>query len=240
MSQRGTITKKVTYKDGSEVDVLYVQTPEHARLHPELATEGIDVSKGMNPGYKAVLMGLEKAEILPLDPQTFHITENIICEQDVSITLRDGVKIYADIYRPETDKKVPVILCWSLYGKQQVKYMPSPNGEWVISGVADGAFSKYGKYEAADPLYWCNYDYAICNIDTRGAFNSEGDMGLFAEADADDAADVIEWLAEQTWCNGKVGTFGNSMLGISQWIIAAGRPERFLLYHGETPAERQR
>jgi hypothetical protein len=49
-------------------------------------------------------------------------------------------------------------------------------------------------------------------------------VSAFAVSEADDACNVIQWLAEQSWCNGKVATFGNSYLGISQWNIAAKNP----------------
>lgn len=63
------------------------------------------------PSTTLLPKGFQKAkELLPFKAST-------IFEKDVTITLRDGTKLFADIFRPEGDAKVPVILCWSPYGK---------------------------------------------------------------------------------------------------------------------------
>jgi putative CocE/NonD family hydrolase len=64
------------------------------------------------------------------------------------------------------------------------------------------ALSGYEKFEGLDPAEWCDKGYAIINIDQRGTWNSEGDFTFFSQQDHEDAYDVIEWLAEQSWCNG--------------------------------------
>lgn len=223
---RGIKTKTVTYDDGRQAEVIFAQTPELARQKPEPETSGaatIESTANMNQFYGFQLTHAEKGDCGALDPRSYIIEDDIICDQDVAIVMPDGVRLYADIYRPVTTKPVPVIMCWSLYGKKQVRIMPY-GGKWVICGCPEDTVSPYTKFEAADPLYWCRNDYAICNIDTRGAFNAEGDMHIWDSQDAYDAYHVIEWLAEQTWCNGKVGLFGNSFLGISQWNIASKNP----------------
>jgi predicted acyl esterase len=68
------------------------------------------------------------------------------------------------------------------------------------------------------------YGYAVVNVDVRGAYNSEGDMQFFGPQDAQDSYDVIEWLAKQEWCNGKIGLNGNSWYGMVQWKIAEAQP----------------
>lgn len=223
---RGIKRVNVKFPEG-EQEIVYVQTPELAQKCPPDPEKEfvIDTAAGMG-AFGPTMAFVEKMPVAPLDPKTYLYREGVLCEQDVEIVLSDGIKLYADIYRPTGEEKVPVILCWSLYGKQQIKTMPTPDGEWNICAVPEGAVSNATKFEAADPAYWCRVGYAICNIDTRGAFNAEGDMNMWSSIEAADAAEVIEYLATQCeWANGKVALFGNSFLGISQWCIAAKRPK---------------
>lgn len=148
---------------------------------------------------------------------------DILLERDVPIQLRDGVTIYADVFRPVGDEVCPAILAWSPYGKeiggQMLDDVP------MRSGVPLSATSGLEKFEGPDPAYWVAHGYAIVNPDKRGAYMSEGDLLYWGHEDALDGCDVIEWIASQPWCNGKVGMSGNSWLTVSQWFIAAERPE---------------
>lgn len=139
---------------------------------------------------------------------------DILFESEVPIELRDGIHIKADLFRPITKDKVPVIIAWSPYGNDF--------SGMKIEGVA---LSGYQKFEAPDPGFWVAHGYAVANIDIRGVNNSEGDMIHWGTQMGRDGADVVEWFARQDYCNGKVTFAGNSYLSISQWFIAAERPE---------------
>ena len=158
--------------------------------------------------------------VKPLESCTFDIAPDIMCQQDVAITLRDGVKAYVDIYRPKTDAKVPVIMVWSAYGKQPFYTTP----DLKTKGVPVEAISRYTKEEGPDPMYWCRHGYAVANVDPRGIGNSEGDVEFFGTSEGRDGYDVIEALSAMDWCNGKVGMCGNSYLSMCQWKIAAQQP----------------
>ena len=80
-------------------------------------------------------------------------------------------------------------------------------------------------FEGPDPAYWVAHGYAIVNPDKRGAYMSESNLLYWGHEDALDGCDVIDWIASQKWSNGKVGMTGNSWLTVSQWFIAAERPE---------------
>lgn len=140
------------------------------------------------------------------------------------MSLRDGTKIYVDVYRPTTNEALPAIIAWSPYGKQ------GGFQEWDIfperAGVARSAVSGLPKsyWEGPDPAFWCANGYAIVNVDPRGAFESEGDVQFFSPQEAQDGHDVVEWVATQDWCTGKVTFSGNSWLSVSQWMIASTRP----------------
>jgi putative CocE/NonD family hydrolase len=67
-------------------------------------------------------------------------------------------------------------------------------------------------------------EYAIVNADARGAGDSEGDVRYWGSAEGEDGYDLVEQIAEQPWCTGRVALAGNSWLAMSQWFIAAQQP----------------
>ena len=138
------------------------------------------------------------------------------------VLMRDGCKTYCDIFRPVGEKKVPVIISYSFYGKRAC--IDNPDAEYQALGVPYGSFSKNCKFEGPDPEFWCHQGYAVANYDQRGTNNSEGDIDMASPAEGQDAYDLVEFLAAQEWCNGKVGMAGNSGLAVIQWKAAAENP----------------
>ncbi|MGC9669794.1 CocE/NonD family hydrolase [Planosporangium sp. 12N6] len=151
------------------------------------------------------------------------LTTDIVFEKDIAVELRDGVTIYVDVFRPAGATDIPVIIAWSPYGKSRGA-IPSVTAVRKRLGIDQSKLSGLMKFEAPDPGYWCAQGYAVCNPDARGAFNSEGDTYVFGRKEGQDAYDLVEWLAEQDWCSGKVAMSGNSYLAVSQWFTAAEQP----------------
>ncbi|MBQ9032010.1 MAG: CocE/NonD family hydrolase [Parasporobacterium sp.] len=157
----------------------------------------------------------------PINQREYEAAPGVICMQDQEITLRDGVRIYADIYLPKhRDEPVPLIISWSPFGKRPAEGI----GEWKLMGVPPKTVSHMSKFESADPGFWCYNGYAIANVDPRGVGNSEGNVANFGTQDGRDGYDFIEWAAQQPWCSGYIGMFGNSGVGMTQWRIAAEQP----------------
>ena len=146
------------------------------------------------------------------------VEDGIVCERDLAVKMRDGITIYTDIYRPEGEVNIPAIIPWSPYGKRT----GFAGGGMKTPGVPET--SPMTKMEGPDPAFWCRRGYAVINVDARGAGNSEGDVLQFCTGEGQDAYDLIEWVADLEWCNGKVGMAGNSWLAIAQWFAAAERP----------------
>ncbi len=125
------------------------------------------------------------------------------CE-DVRIPLPDGTRLYARIWRPVTEEPVPALL----------EYLPYRLGEWTAPR------------DAQRHPWYAGHGYASVRVDIRGHGNSEGAPG--DEYDATELADgvaVVNWLAAQPWCTGKVGMFGISWGGFNALQIAALAPE---------------
>nr|WSZ97769.1 CocE/NonD family hydrolase [Streptomyces sp. NBC_00857] len=124
--------------------------------------------------------------------------------EDVRIPLPDGTHLFARIWRPVTDEPVPALL----------EYLPYRLSDWT----APRDWQRH-------PWY-AGHGYASVRVDVRGHGNSEGLPG--DEYDATELADgvaVINWLAEQPWCTGKVGMFGISWGGFNSLQLAALAPE---------------
>ncbi|KAJ5661465.1 uncharacterized protein N7477_009081 [Penicillium maclennaniae] len=176
--------------------------------------------QGLNPLSETLRKGTRTA------PGRKSLSCDILVEHDVAIVVSDGCTLHADIYRPPSapDRSFPAILCWSPFGKKfngidSLKLMTP----WNL-GIPDGTLSGLEKFEAPDPADFVGRGYAIINVDSRGACDSEGRMTIMGSREAQDGYDVIEWIAKQPWCNGSVGMGGNSHLAIIQWFVAALNP----------------
>lgn len=175
------------------------------------------ILSGYEPGTRTLEAGFQIAP--PFKP----LPVDVVLDKDVPVTLRDGVTIHVDVFRPAGTEQVPVIVAWSPYGKGQGT-SASVMGIFGLVGLDNGTVSGLEKFEGPDPAYWCARGYAICNPDIRGVAESEGDSVIWDRQEGRDAHDLVEWLAEQDWCSGKVAMSGTSYLAVSQWFTAAEQP----------------
>jgi putative CocE/NonD family hydrolase len=122
----------------------------------------------------------------------------VIEEHDVMVPMRDGVCLGTDIWRPRTDMGVPVLVSRTPYSKDMIALTSAPE-ELAAAG------------------------FAVVLQDCRGRFSSEGNWG-YVHCEVDDGYDTVEWAAAQSWANGRVGMFGASYMGYTQWLAAVARP----------------
>ncbi len=152
-------------------------------------------------------------------------TEPLIAEKNVAVRLRDGITLYANVFRPAGAERVPAILSVTPYGKDRT---PDRLGMLLmrLSRVRFGrlAASRLTGFEAPDPVFWTAHGYAVAQADARGMHRSEGQAGVLSDTDALDYAELIAWVARQPWCSGAVGLCGVSYLAMSQWRVAPLRP----------------
>ncbi|KXJ86383.1 Alpha/Beta hydrolase protein [Microdochium bolleyi] len=157
-------------------------------------------------------------------PQSRPLPCDISYDYNHPFSVRDGVVLRADIYRPaNTADPVPAIIMWSPYGKSTSGHF-SLNFAPLRVGVPESAVSGYESFEGLDPAEWVPRGYAVVNVDSRGAGQSDGDIYWWGSADARDGHDVIEAVAALPWCSSRVAMAGNSWLAIVQWFIAGQQP----------------
>jgi uncharacterized protein len=159
---------------------------------------------------------------VPPPPDYVEVRENgLRIERNVAVRMRDGIDILIDLYRPDhATEPVPILLGWSPYGKHNT----SATLPWPAAGVADGWISPYTAFEAPDPAYWCKHGYAVVYPDPRGSWYSQGELRHGGLGEAEDCYDLIEWLGERAWANGKVAMSGVSYLAAIQWQVGPLRP----------------
>ncbi|MFP4096643.1 MAG: CocE/NonD family hydrolase [Cyclobacteriaceae bacterium] len=125
-----------------------------------------------------------------------------IVEQKVMMPMRDGVRLATDIYRPRTDKKVPVIFSRTPYNFNL----------WI-----DGKLNERQLQRAMEAV---KHGYAYVVQNERGRFFSEGEWDILGTP-LTDGYDAFSWMAEQAWSNGKIGTLGCSSTAEWQMAVAA-------------------
>ncbi len=124
--------------------------------------------------------------------------------EDVRIPLSDGTSLYARVWRPVTGEPVPALL----------EYLPYRLTDWTAPR------------DAQRHPWYAGHGYASVRVDIRGHGNSEGLPGdEYSEQELADGVEVVEWLAAQPWCTGRVGMFGISWGGFNSLQIAARAPE---------------
>jgi X-Pro dipeptidyl-peptidase len=171
-----------------------------------------------------------------LDPVRYSYKDAV--RQSVQVTARDGInQIWVDIIRPRTAKgvKVPTIMMASPYFntlgrgfKEQCKSPhQSPPGGLPTSPGAPG-LSGCSAFQTPFPEWYDEYfvprGYAFAAMDLRGTRNTSGCQTYGDRDEVFDAVDTVDWIASQSWSNGKVGMTGGSYDGTIAMGAAAEQP----------------
>ena len=121
-------------------------------------------------------------------------------EEEVPATMRDGIRLFSNIFRPDAEGKFPAILIRTPYNKDRYSkdYSPFP-------------------YQAAGK------GYVVIIQDVRGRYSSGGVFLPYVQ-EIDDGHDSVEWAAALPFVDGKVGMYGCSYLGAVQWLAAIAGP----------------
>jgi len=127
----------------------------------------------------------------------------------ISIPMSDGVKIAAALFLPPGKEKFPALLAASPYRFDNDATPAIPLFLWRETG----------------PIGWyLEQGYAYVHMDVRGTGRSGGEYTYQSKREQRDLYEVVEWLARQSWCNGKIGGIGQSYFARSQWFMATQNP----------------
>ena len=133
----------------------------------------------------------------------------MIDDKDVRVTVRDGARIALRIYRPDGAGPFPALLAASPYRYDNNELPAYPLFLWRETGPID---------------WYVEQGYAYVHMDVRGTGLSDGEFSFMSRAEQQDLYDVIEWLAQQPWSNGKVGGIGQSYYCMLQWFMGIQNP----------------
>lgn len=117
---------------------------------------------------------------------------------NLGVPMRDGVRLSTNVFRPARSGRFPTVLQRTPYGKV----------DQATPGLR--AFLDHG--------------YAVVSQDVRGRYDSEGEFHQYVQESAD-GEDTLSWIAQQPWSDSRVGMFGGSYVGLTQWRAAlTGHP----------------
>lgn len=131
------------------------------------------------------------------DPPTKADPEKVTFQWGLKVPLRDGVNLAATLYKPREMTSPPPCV-------------------FTLTPYIGQSYHDRG-------MYFASHGYTFLTVDVRGRGNSEGIFDPLLQ-EAKDGHDVVEWLAKQPFCNGKVAMWGGSYAGYDQWATAKEFP----------------
>lgn len=198
--ERNDMTRVSTYSSDERSPVVTAE-PVSVEI-----PAGTDLKNRYFDGYPQVVKGEAHAAKY----------ENWTVDKDVMVPMRDGVRVAIDVYKPAAEAlpPLPVILCWGEWGKDAqdiVAWMKDyPQLYW------DTPFWN-GSIEGCDFTYTTARGYIHVIAEPRGLGNSEGmNCGDESLHSIEDIYDAVEWIAQQSWCDGNVVMMGPSSYSRAQ------------------------
>jgi putative CocE/NonD family hydrolase len=154
----------------------------------------------------------------------------VIFDYEVVVPLSDGLGLHVNVFRPADGRPVPVIITHGVYGKDVHWAAAKPyRAAWKmlnrkLPGLAKRSTLAFMRWEMPDPERWVPEGYAMIHADARGSGKTPGQLDVMSPREIADYKELIEWAADQSWSNGRVGLMGISYYAITQWRVAALKP----------------
>jgi len=156
------------------------------------------------------------------------IYNGIHLDWDVPIEMDDGLLLRADVFRPASEGRYPVLMTYGPYCKGlpfKVGWGPCWRRiETAYPEILQGTTGRFMCWETVDPEKWVPEGYVCLRIDSRGAGRSPGYLDVWSRREAQDYYQCIEWAAVQPWSTGKIGLLGISYYAMNQWQVATLHP----------------
>jgi uncharacterized protein len=137
---------------------------------------------------------------------------DVALTSDVMVSMRDGVRLATDVYRPARNGK-------PLPGRFPVILERTPYGKTVVSRSELSVKEPVAKSRADVAHFFVSRGYVVIYQDCRGRYGSEGEFVKYL-SDGHDGYDACAWIVRQPWCNGKIGTMGLSYAAHTQGALA--------------------
>jgi uncharacterized protein len=161
------------------------------------------------------------------DVQYSPLPESVVEDKGVHVTMRDGIWLNVNVYRPKTPGRYPVIMALTPYGIDRFRDLdevfgviqPGMTMKWNMGKIR---VSDHTIFEGPDPGYWVPQGYVVVDIDTRGQGQSQGAMAMFGGNT--DWWDLMDWMAKQDWSTGEAAIHGVSALCMTQWSLLSHPP----------------
>ncbi|AYE97247.1 hydrolase [Mycobacterium paragordonae] len=154
---------------------------------------------------------------------------DMLIDRDVEVPTRDGTVLRINVFHKGERAPRPVLLSIHPYGKDDLPRRR--RSRWTFSPQFRAlrqpgplTFSALTGWEAPDPAWWTGQGFTVVNADSRGCGHSDGTGKLLSRQEAEDTYDLVQWVAGQPWCDGRVVMLGVSYLAISQYAAAALNP----------------
>jgi len=120
-----------------------------------------------------------------------------VVKEELSIITSDGIVLVSDVYRPKNIDKTPTILI----------RIPFRNS--ILNRLRSKVIGEY----------WSQRGYTVVIQGARGRYKSTGEFYPLINEEKD-GIETLKWISEKDWYNGKIGMWGGSVFGYSQWVLA--------------------
>lgn len=123
---------------------------------------------------------------------------NILVEKNLRVPMRDGVWLATDLYRNADGPAAPVLVMRLPYDKE--------------------------RFVSPETMTLVQAGFHVVIQDSRGRFASQGEFHASVQ-EINDGVDCYTWVAQQSWCDGRIGTLGGSYVGQVQWLASPQMPD---------------
>lgn len=161
----------------------------------------------------------------PLEPHMFTTRHSLSARQytplprePLRIPTSDGIELFAQMVRPDSTERLPVLLSVHAYGNDDQFCQTDPEFRPISFGP------KWTSLESGPVDFYVRHGYVHVVLNVRGTDRSGGEYQNLDTRSLQDVVEVIEWLGTRDYCNGNVGMVGASYFAIVQQLIAPLNP----------------